>query len=340
MKGRIINWNKVVYTPDGDLTMKSAEMIAGALTHFMRKPESEPVIADPKVRAALQHFGVAGDFPSSVLEILEKYNVTEDSDRAYEDCFDIVDFTTSNRNGFKILDVEDGLTFTEVPTGEKVKVFKMGGSEVSVTFTRYGGGLHWDRTLIDDREYWTLEDNAIAFRNRYLYDKANVFYALIDALSATYNVTWQAVTPANVANTNENYNAIRDVNTINAAAQAIVLACESKGMGINSNTNFILLAPLQLKARILRALGVLNAGISGDFKGLVYNVSPRFTTMLSSSSVYYVIAPKRKLKGGIRQNLTVFNQFDPLSYSDIAVGWTRFGGAIGDSNQLRRCATS
>jgi hypothetical protein len=38
--------------------------------------------------------------------------------------------------------------------------------------------------------------------------------------------------------------------------------------------------------------------------------------------------------------LTIYNKFDEESYTDIAVGWGRFGGAIGDSDQFARCATS
>jgi len=62
--------------------------------------------------------------------------------------------------------------------------------------------------------------------------------------------------------------------------------------------------------------------------------------MLSSSSVYYVIFPKNKLKGANRMDLTVFSDFDIEAYSDIAVGWQRYGGAVGELKQLVRCATA
>jgi hypothetical protein len=62
--------------------------------------------------------------------------------------------------------------------------------------------------------------------------------------------------------------------------------------------------------------------------------------MLSSSSKYYVILPKQKIMGATRMDLTIFSKFDPESYSDIAVGWQRYGGAIGEIKQLVRCSTS
>ena len=310
--------------------------LCGAMTHFMREESVEA----RTVRGAMQNFGQGSDFPTSVIEILEKFNITPDSDLAYADVFDIRDMTTTRRHGFRILDVEDGLQFVEVPIGGKAKISKMQGSEITVNYIMYGGGLQWHRTLIDDEEYWAMEDKALAFRNQSAYDKATAFYALIDAIGSGYNLAWQAVTPANVANTNENYDAIRDINTINKACEEIVLALEGKGLGVSANSPFIVLAPLQLRGRMLRAMTVLNAGISGNLPGVHYTVSLRFTTMLSSSTVYYVCIPGIKSKGGIRMAMTIFDKFEIETYSDISVGWERYGGAIGEPDQFRRCSTS
>jgi hypothetical protein len=69
-----------------------------------------------------------------------------------------------------------------------------------------------------------------------------------------------------------------------------------------------------------------------------YNVRIVWTMMLTATDKYYVILPKQKLVGGNRMDLTIFGQFDPLSYSDIAVGWQRYGGAVGELKQLVRCS--
>jgi len=292
----------------------------------------------PEIRAAMQYFASTGDFPTSVLPLLKTFQLTNAFDMAWQSVFQVVDMTASQRNGFDIVDIEDGLSFNEVPEGDKAHIYKMGGAKESVTFVMYGAGLGWHRQLFDDREYWTIENNAVTFRNKWFYKKSQVAYALIDAISSSYNLAWQAVTPASFANTNENYDAIRDANTISKACETIYLAVADKGYGVNVNSPFQILAPIQLRNRITRALGVLNAGISGAQKAVQWNVSPAYTAMLSSSSVYYVALPGQKTIWAERMPLTVLDKFDVVSYSDIAVGWGRYGGAIGDSAQFQRCA--
>jgi len=65
-----------------------------------------------------------------------------------------------------------------------------------------------------------------------------------------------------------------------------------------------------------------------------------YTMMLTATDSYYVILPKQKIKGANRMDLTIMSDFDIESYTDIAVGWQRYGGAIGDIRQLTRCATA
>ena len=115
-------------------------------------------------QSLLVDVATAGDFATSVLPLITKFQLTNMVDSAWESVFDVMDFTNVPRNGFEILDVEDGLTFNEVPEGEKAKIYKMAGAKTSVTFAMYGAGLGWHRRLFDDREYWTAENNAVAFR--------------------------------------------------------------------------------------------------------------------------------------------------------------------------------
>lgn len=347
-KGKIIpDWGRVekmgsIYAP------QTRNMLMGAVQAFALEPvkyrhafsaAAQAFASTGDANKAMQAFASAGDFPASVLEVMDKYRHTEYFDTGYEQVFDMMDFTGVPRNGFDILDVEDGLSFKKVPMGDKAKIYKMSGEKVSVTFDMYGGGLGWYRVLFDDREYWTLEDNAVAFRNKAYSSKAQDFYDLIDAVPATYDLTWQAGTPAGVTNANENYNAIRDLNTINKACENILVACKNLGFSTTPSVPFIILAPLQLNVRLPRALGLVQQPFAGSTQLSVYNVRVVYTMMLADSTKYYVILPKRKLKGATRMNLTIFSQFDPESYTDIAVGWQRYGGAIGENKQIVRCAT-
>lgn len=294
-----------------------------------------------KLQAAMQAFGNSGDFPASVLPILEKFHATPSYDTGFEDIFDIKDFTTIPRNGFQILDVEDGLAFRKIPVGGSVEIYKMGGTAVTVNFDRYGGGLGWDRSLIDDEEYWTLEDNAVAFVNKAAADKAAAYYALIEALSSTYDVAWQAADPSGLAATDATYTANRDAQTLNAAALAILTAIKDKGYGVTpGNAQFVVLTPLELVGRLNKALGLLLQGFAGSTNQAAFRFRLIPTTMLGATNKYYVCIPKIKAKGGNRKNLTIYNRFDEEKYEDIAVGWMRYGGAIGDQTQFRRCSIS
>ena len=297
--------------------------------------------AEKRKRAALQALTGAGDFPAVTNQILEKFHALPSYDTGYEEIFDIRDFTGTTESGFDMLDIEDGLTFRKVEDGGKVKIFKMAGSKVSVSFDLYGGGLGWLRTLIDDKKYWNLEDNAVSFVNKAAEDKASIFYALIEALAVGYNIAWQAPDPAGLENTDALYTANRDAQTLNAAAQAILLAVKDKGYGVNyQNIQFLVSTPIQLVGRLNKALGLLLQGFGGSPNQIAYKFRLLPTTMFSTVTSPYVILPKIKLKGGTRMNLTIYNKFDEESYSDIGVGWQRFGGAVGDSDQVRRLIMS
>jgi hypothetical protein len=277
-----------------------------------------------------------------VLDTIEKYHVgIEEVDTAWRNIFDVKDFTGTKKNGFKIRDVQSGLTFRKVPTGDSVEVYKMSGTESTVEFDRYGGALGWDRTWFDDEEYWQVTDTAMEFRNKYYNDQADVHYALIEAIAATIDVSWQNPTPAALPNTDPMYEIVRDINTINEACYEIIEALKDQGMEVNANTSFELLYPHKLKSRINRALGVsYNTPSLRNPTKVEYPVTPRATTRLASSTQYYVCVPKRKAKSGERMDLTTFSQFDLLTYSDTTAGWGRYGAGIGEVDQFRRCKTS
>lgn len=330
-KGKIIqDWGAVDFS-NQDHVLK----FRAAMNAFFKAPDRNPTL-----KAAIQAFATKGDFPAEVLQILQKFNVSTDYDLGYESIFDIKDFTGTTQSGFKILDVENGLTFSKVKNGEKVKVYKMGGSVATVSFDLYGGALGWSRTLLDDQQYWTMEDTAMAFRNKAYSSRAQAFYDLLDAVSSSQNLAWQAVTPAGVPNTDKDYEAIRDANTINKACETILLACKDKGYGITPNTQFVISAPIQLKGRITRALVYLQQAFQGSTKRVDYNVTAQFTMMQSASDKYYVVLPKQKMKGGYRMDLKLYGDFDILAYTDLMAGYMRYGGGIGDSNQIQRCSVA
>lgn len=332
MYNALLNWDE--FEKAGGNTQKGRAMLRGAAQHVIQRPDK-----DPQFRKAFQHFATKGDFPAETREIIQKFHQIAAYDLGYEQIFDIRPFQATNQSGFDMLDVFSTLTFTEIPTGAKIDVKKFGGTRTTVPFVKYGGALGWDQTLLDDRQYWALEDSLVAFQNRAYYDRAAAFYALIDAVSSAQNLTWQNPTPAALANTDARYVMSRDVNTINKACETILLDVKDKGYGATANSPFVLLHPLQLKGRLSQALNWADL-TQGGTKTLQYNVTPVTSMMLSSSSSYYVILPKQKCKGGYRKDLTIESDRDIFADINYLAGWMRFGGAIGDEDQFRRCLTS
>jgi len=329
MKGFLIkDWTKFDFSnPEHKVTL------ARNLGKFLAEPDRNPEIKG--VLAKIQEFGQPADFPTSVLQVLDKYHLTTEYDNGYEQIFNVRDFSGTNRNGFDVLDVESGLTFDKIPIGGKLLVYKMQGSKAHVYFDFYGGALGWHRQLFDDQEYWTIEDNAIEFRNKAYAKRAAVFYALIEAVGATGAVAWQAH-PDGVAAGVAGYLAGRDLATYNAAALQIILAVAGKGYGVTGqNASFIVLVPEQLRQRAVNAVSYMNNPYQNNQR-TNYRFQVISTTMLAGTGHGWCILPKHKLVAGYRMDLTTFASFDMLSYTDAAAGWMRYGGAVGDTDQIVR----
>ena len=338
-KGKIISdWSRIDFN-----NRESVNKMYGAMQAFFDIPNSPEAQAVAEAFARhgnpAQAFTATGDFPAEVLQAIRKYHQLTAFDRGYEQVFDILDFTGTRESGFYIDDVISGLSFNKVEQGDKARVYKMSGARETVTFDLYGGALQWLKVWFDDNHWWTIENTAAEFRNKAFSSRASNFYALIDAVAATYDQAWRAVEGA-IPNTNENYVPLRDIRTINQACTDILSRCRNLFADATADAEFIILAPVELKERIPRALGLVQQSFAGSTGHSVFNVRPIYTTMLTSSSSYYVILPKRKMLGGYRMDLTLLGQPDVLAYADLVAGWLRYGGAIAETKQLVRCATS
>jgi len=353
-KYKIADWDKINYDKLFNPRKKDPvhqDKLMQALSFFLAIPNPRippELINNEKFlkkreeyeKARMQYFTTLNDFPATAKEVVDKYHELAVYDNGYEQIFNMRDYTGSRRDGFAIDTVTSGLTFKKMLTGEKLEVDNMSGGREFVFFDYYGGALGWDRKLFENQEFWTLEENAIEFRNEAYRIRAATFYALIEAVAALAghaDIAWQAAPDALAAAT-RGYQAQRDAATMNLAAQTILLACQAKGYGISAqNVSFVVLAPIQLRGRIRRALGVNYDLTTGGGPVIDYNFTPVITTMLSNTSHYWVILPKRKIIGGDRMNLTTYADFDVLSRTDIVAGWMAFGGAIADTDQLERC---
>lgn len=278
----------------------------------------------------LREFAAPGDFPAPIIDIIEKFHAVTNYDNGYEQIFDIHDATTSKKSGFSISNVQSGLTFEQMLPGEKVEVKQMSGTRVFVFYHYYAGALGWHKQLFDDEEWWTIEDNAIEFTNKAYARRAAVFYALLEAaMDAKTCITLQDV---GCNDCNEYYIAV--ARAINQAAVNILTAVQNKGYGVTTGTSFTVLTPLQQMDAVRKALNKTIQSYQGSALEVNFNFRQLTTMMLTNTTRIGVILPKVRLKGGYRMDLTTFSNFDMLSYTEAAAGWQRYGGAIGDLDQI------
>lgn len=334
--GKVVrDWNLFRKMNDQDPAVAGI-MLLDALQDFMAAPRD---ISNSLRAAGVRELTTKSDFPAEVLSTIEKYHTgLEEIDTTYQEVFDIIDFTGTKEDGFKIRDVTSGLTFRKIPAGDTVDVYSMSGTEVDVGFDNYGGALGWEKTWFDDEKFWTVDDTAIEFRKKWYQDVAEIYVALIEAV-AGQDQAW-AAHPDGVASGVVGYQVGRDIQTINNATTNILEDLKAAGMAVSPSEMFILWAPATLRSRMNRALAanyeLKNTGMGAlEVAG---NVTPRYTTLMSSNDYYYVILPKRKLKGGNRMDLTVLTDTDILAYTEVAAGWGRHGGGIGEDNQIRKCS--
>jgi len=323
----ISEWGKV------DLKSGSGQrQFLEAVEHFLRKPEK---IAR-RLRARAQEFTVPNDFPQSAIDAIAKFHQIDEPDLGWEQVFEVIDFTQTSKNGFEILDVGSGLAFRAIKPGEKAEVYKVSGEVVQVSFDLYGGALGWSKLWFDDQEYWKIEDTAREFRAKWFANKAQAHYDLISASRPDSDVSWQGG-----ANDSK---AIRDAETINYACAEILSDLSGLGYEVSPSAGFVIVAPVQLWARLRNALNITTSDNASS--QINFNVSLAVTTRLKDQALtqpdtthYLVCLPGRKLKSGLRMDLTILSEPDILAYAETVAGWGRYGAAVGESKQLRRCAT-
>lgn len=340
MKSNIfnLNWDQLdIHNEVERRQLLGALQVYCALPHrfvperFAKVQEFLKAHAAAQKAQAIQAFTLASDFPESPVQIIQKLQTALDYDNAYEQIFDVRDYAGTKGSGFDVAGIGSGLTFNQVLPGEKLKVYEMSGQKERCYFAYYGGALGWHRQLFEDGDYWQAENNAIEFRNKAYATRASVFYNLLEAAADAKGCC--AIIPADCSDCHSD--AISIANSLNYAAQTILAAVKDKGYGLNpQTTQLIVLTPLGMRGRVRMALGVANQPFAGAEKIVDFNFVPVTSLMLTSQTRVFVILPKRGLVAGYKMDLTLFDDFDMLSYTDTVAGWMRYGGCIADLDQI------
>lgn len=324
----LINWKN--FDPRDPQSVKK---LYGAFTAVLSAPDRNAM-----VRTAMQHFTLKGNFPAEVLPVLERLVLTEPIDLGYEQIFKIRDFTGGPvPGGWKIGLVDSGITFKAVKPGEKARVFPVAGDSITVEFDAYGAALGWDRKIIDDGQWYLLEDSALQLRSSYYLERAQIAYGLINAVTSGQNTAWQVPSPSALPTTDSRYTMSRDAQTIKIARVSVLVDC--KRYGVTPQSPFVILTPVELESRVRDALAYTDT-MAGNRRTVDGAFNVVVTSNLPVSTSYFVIAPFGENQFGYRQDLTVEGDTDILSYSQTVAGWGRYGGAVGNPKRIRRCAVS
>ena len=338
MRASIFNldWEKFNYKdPEQRL------QLAGALQYFMALPHKYVPSRFDKVKEfvaahkQIQEFTVYGDgYPNEkAIDVVEKFHLMTEYDTGYEQIFDVRDFAGTKASGFDVAGVTSGLTFREVKVGEKLKVYQMSGDKYRCYFCYYGGALGWHRQLFEDGDWWTIEDNAIEFRNAAYSSRAGIYYALLEAAASAVGCCQRVHIHCYPDDCSHDPRQIAE--SLNYAAMTILTNVKDRGYNLNpQTTEFIVLCSLQMRGRVRSALNIATQAFAGSQVVVDYNFKQITSMMLTNPYRVYVILPKRTLKIGYRMDLTLFDNFDMLSYTDTVAGWMRHGGCIGDLEQI------
>lgn len=320
------------------------KQLAGAVQVYMSVPDTFIPSRFSKVEAfvkkhkefqnaRLQAFSIPSNFPvyEKAIDAVRKFQLLPEYDNGYEQVFDTLNFEGTKASGFDVVDMAGGLTFKEIKIGEKLKVYQVAGTKERCYFSFYGGALGWHRSLFEDQAYWQIENNAKEFRAKAYSARASVFYGLLEAAADAKGCC--SAVPADCTDCHED--ALSIARSINYAATVILRNVSGKGYEVSpGGTSFVVLVPLEMIGRVRQALGIRTQAFGESPLVINYNFTIVPSMMLTNTTRLMVILPKRKILAGYRMDLTLFDDFDILSYTDTVAGWMRYGGCIGDLDQI------
>lgn len=257
----------------------------------------------------------AGVFYTGVIDPLLNFG--------FEELFTFVDMTTAKQTSFDILDVANAITFAEVKTGERMKVYGISTTKATIEKMTVAAAIGIMDDWINYEQYWNLNEAAVEARSKYYDRQATDHYALLAAISSDQNQAF----------------ATDDITTINNACAKIFEDLSGKGFVLTGNESFELRAHINLKARIEKAFALTFNSPNSDNNQLVHAINRKYTTKLAATS-YYVGLPGRKAKRGVWSDLSAETDRDILLRGTDVAYTGEYNAGIGEEDQFRRLALS
>lgn len=242
-------------------------------------------------------------------------------DFGFEDLFDFVDMRQSLQTQFDILDVNNLITFAEVKSGERMKVYGITSAKATISKMIVAAAIGILDDWINYAMYWNLNQAAVEAKSKYYDKQAADHYALV--VAAAVNQAF----------------ATDDITTINNACASILTGVAGKGFVITGNEPLELRANISLKARIEKAFALNFNSPNTDRNQLVYTLNRKYSTKLLTTE-YYVALPGRKMKRGIWSDLSAETDRDILMRGTDVAYCGEYNAGVGEVQQIRKCQLS
>lgn len=325
--------------------MERRQKLAGVLTAFF---QGKLPVLSPATEIA-REVGVDEELVQKVLGIMAQKGMTGPSDApdvmnrnqpvtaeifytsmvdpladfGFAELFDFVDMRGAGQTTFDIIDVTNAITFAEVKTGERMKVYGVTTAKSTVTKMIVAAAIGILDDWINYAQFWNLNQAANEARSKYYDKQATDHYAVLAAISSDQNQTFVA----------------DDITTINNACAKILSDCANKGYVLTGNESFELRAHIDLKQRIEKAFALTfnSPRTEATANQLVHTLNRKYTTKIANTS-YYVGLPGRKAKRGIWSDLTAETDRDILLRGTDVAYCGEYNMAIGEEDQFRRCS--
>lgn len=297
---------------------------------YMAEPRS---IYRAQEKARIEAFTASSDIPRMITDNFDSFLDTDEYDMHWEAAYKDVTLEPG-RLFWEIMNVTSGVTFQKVPEGAKVDVRALSGTKVMIHCEKYGGALGWSQELLMSRNWNAMEDMAMDFRESYWADKADRHYAILAAAKNSTATAWATTT---VANTDPLYRVTRDIGTLENGGYTLTNRIKDKGYGDVANRPLLLLAPVALRSRILRALAYTGQDVAGAPNRVTYPITPRFTfneylteaAGSSSDTKALLLVPGKRIQKATAMEPTNYMRKDIQSLTDIQVVWSFYGAGVG-----------
>lgn len=320
--------HKAVFSENPAEKNMAAIQAAVAIQAFMTKPER-------KMRKKIEAFSVSTDFDQLTQNAFNITIENDNFDMGWEQAFKTVPLDPK-KNFWTIYNVSNGISFSKIPEGGRVKMDGIAGSKVTAYVDYYGGAIGFTDAMIRFREIPAMLDIAALFRNKFYANKSSNYYALLAAAGALagQQTAYGGVVADGVTR--------RVILTINSAAFTLTNRLKDKGYGDMATAPLVLYANPIDEHKIEAAFKAITSDLVGARENgtEIGRRSIRRIYTYNSSIVAnrpLLVLPGQKIQRADAMQPTTYQApVDPFTLNQSQAVWAIYGGAIADTEQVQR----